>query len=1058
MHIIFYFFTFIVNEYEIVIRSVKAVFSIAVFKGGTMCTSLLTVNYFLMDVIERYYNIFVSRIFHNNIYSSKKEITMNRLYSILVASLILFLANSYTYSQLILSSPIGGERWQAGTTQSITWTNGTTTALRIEFTTDNGVTWMTNSIQTSATTGSYSWLVPNVPSKQCKVKITDVDDSFITDSSHNSFSIIYAPPVDTFQRIWSGGDSLTNGSSIIPTYDGGYVFLGNTSSYTDGSQDVYMAKLDNNGVKIWEKMYGGTGNEYGLKIIQRSDSGFVFIAGRNPADTATLMKTDKQGNVEWQRNYTGFVSQEVCDIQNANDGSILIAGYTYDGSDPNSFPYKIFVEKLDLNGNTSWRTVVYGTLRWFAPAIKETYDGGYIIGGCDMTMGACYHALIIKLNSSGNVVWNKENPGCYDYLVDIIQCKDSGYVGIGADGIQNVGGSPYIVKYNKSGTLLWEKTITTLYNGTFSSVKETGDGGLLVSGTTNAVGSGSGDIYLCKFDGNGTLVWQRTFGGSGDDGCGRMQLTSDGNCILAGSFNYAQRTSQYYVVKSNYPDTTIQRYTLQVSVVGEGSVTRTPDQAYYLAGASVLLTAKAEANNHFVGWSGDASDTANPFYMTMSSNKDITATFRSGVGIFLSVDSTSCDSNSTVTIPVRVDIVSGKSYSAAQINFTGYQSGLQYLGVDTAGTLIGAARWQLLTNETTELLLTASAGADDISGSGVLFKLRFKAVGNICNVVPLVIDTAFFDTGTDTVARTNGSVYIEPIPDYGDIDGNNSIQPYDASLILKYLVGSLSLDCQSRANADVSLHEGITAFDAKLILLYNVEEITALPIDTVVPAGGTIAMNDTLASQVSTVAVPLLFDGGSNILSFEGSLAYNPLQLEYVGMEWAQELTDTFKEVHVADGIITFAGISNSGTINSLAFATVNFLRRDAVAATFVKLSTLRWNENPVQYNVAQTMIVTPTGGVDKKPFLPAKFSLAQNYPNPFNPMTVISYQLPVTGYVTLKIFDMLGKEVATLVDGIQGAGFKTVTFDASVLPSGVYFYKLQAGGFTDVKKMLVTK
>jgi len=85
-------------------------------------------------------------------------------------------------------------------------------------------------------------------------------------------------------------------------------------------------------------------------------------------------------------------------------------------------------------------------------------------------------------------------------------------------------------------------------------------------------------------------------------------------------------------------------------------------------------------------------------------------------------------------------------------------------------------------------------------------------------------------------------------------------------------------------------------------------------------------------------------------------------------------------------------------------------------------------------------------------------FALDQNFPNPFNPSTVISYQLPKSGPVALRVYDVLGKEVRTLVEGEQSAGSHTVTFDASSLSSGVYFYRMQAGNFVETKRLVILR
>jgi hypothetical protein len=89
---------------------------------------------------------------------------------------------------------------------------------------------------------------------------------------------------------------------------------------------------------------------------------------------------------------------------------------------------------------------------------------------------------------------------------------------------------------------------------------------------------------------------------------------------------------------------------------------------------------------------------------------------------------------------------------------------------------------------------------------------------------------------------------------------------------------------------------------------------------------------------------------------------------------------------------------------------------------------------------------------------VPESFELYQNYPNPFNPSTVISFRLPVSSRVTLKLHNVLGQEVATLVDELKQTGEYKVVWNAAGVPSGVYFYRLQAGSFIQTKKLLLVK
>ncbi len=126
------------------------------------------------------------------------------------------------------------------------------------------------------------------------------------------------------------------------------------------------------------------------------------------------------------------------------------------------------------------------------------------------------------------------------------------------------------------------------------------------------------------------------------------------------------------------------------------------------------------------------------------------------------------------------------------------------------------------------------------------------------------------------------------------------------------------------------------------------------------------------------------------------------------------------------------------------------------------KISLSKLNDNSGNYVInnasnGKVSLVSNAHYVSRSE-LPKEYVLGQNYPNPFNPTTVINYQLPENGYVTLKIYDVLGKEVVTLVNEHKEAGYYEASFDATHLSSGVYFYKLTSGSYTSVNKMLLTR
>ncbi len=107
---------------------------------------------------------------------------------------------------------------------------------------------------------------------------------------------------------------------------------------------------------------------------------------------------------------------------------------------------------------------------------------------------------------------------------------------------------------------------------------------------------------------------------------------------------------------------------------------------------------------------------------------------------------------------------------------------------------------------------------------------------------------------------------------------------------------------------------------------------------------------------------------------------------------------------------------------------------------------------------IAVLTVLDGTTSVESKKESPTSFELSQNYPNPFNPTTTISFSIPSSTFTSLKIYDILGNELATLVNEVKPAGNYILDFDASALSSGVYFYRLSTGKFTEAKKMILLR
>ncbi len=122
---------------------------------------------------------------------------------------------------------------------------------------------------------------------------------------------------------------------------------------------------------------------------------------------------------------------------------------------------------------------------------------------------------------------------------------------------------------------------------------------------------------------------------------------------------------------------------------------------------------------------------------------------------------------------------------------------------------------------------------------------------------------------------------------------------------------------------------------------------------------------------------------------------------------------------------------------------------------------SVNFKDNVFVVQGGKMLVIAQSTAVEVKsetPDVPTNYTLEQNYPNPFNPTTTIKYKIPVAVHVTIRIFDVLGKEIETLVNEEKPAGSYSITWNAANLPSGIYFYTLKAGNFVESKKMTLLK
>lgn len=334
----------------------------------------------------------------------------------------------------------------------------------------------------------------------------------------------------------SGSDTIW---SIRKTSDGGMILGGSTDSSGAGTSDGLLVKLDSSGNILWQKTYGGTDNDYFTSIQQTSDGGYIatgYSMSFGIGGDFWVVKTDSLGNVLWQKSFGGANFEYSTAVIENSAGNYMILGSTMSFG---SGSYDVWVLELNPVGSVVWQNV-YGGTNYDLPntpdLIKQTLDGGYIIACDSKSFSSQSDLLVFKINSTGSVLWQNVYGGLGGGASGIVVLADGSYM-ISGD-VNSFGAGNYdgwILHLDASGNILWQKTYGGAGNDNNINMIQTSDGNFFVSGNISSSGFGGYDIWAMKIDISGNILWQKTYGGTSDEHTYSMpQEMPDGGLVIGG--------------------------------------------------------------------------------------------------------------------------------------------------------------------------------------------------------------------------------------------------------------------------------------------------------------------------------------------------------------------------------------------------------------------------------------------------------------------------------------------------------------------------------------------
>ena len=825
----------------------------------------------------------------------------------------------------------------------------------------------------------------------------------------------------------SGYTFKTRGQYLILKYnpDGQEVWEADSNNFitdflVDDVGNIYVTgystiKYNSNGDLVWRVDYNNSTAGYGITI---DDTGNVYVTGSLNNDDFLTIKYNANGEEQWARSYNDL--QDRADyVALDNEGNIYSAGANVGG---NTGDFGFWILKYDQQGNLLWYkkySAIWADISGFALSPSGNV---FITGSYYPASSQTRDYITLKYNSNGIFQWAKSynGPASMDDIPNDLKIDLNENVYITGYRSWANQMDAITIKYNSSGDSLWAHSYSNFNvyaNGRKIVLGSSNDlyVGLLVSSPVNTTVHPN----ILKLNANGTQRWISDFKGF----CQPTAIKKDneGSIYITGFGGLNQYMRDYITMKCDSSgnikwirtydgpaDSSDEAYDIEVDEDGN---------VYVTGGSKGLGT-----NYDFTTIKYDSS--GNELWVVRYN----APAFGSDIASFISVDANGnvYISGSSINSNSSFDIATVKYNNLGQLQWVKRYNGsadgndlAQGLEVDISGNIF-------------------VTGTSDSTGSLYDYvTLKYNSSGDIEWIKRYNGPANDGDLASEMSIDSSGNVYVT-----GWSFGNDTQTDYAT---VKY---NSSGDEQWAARWDDPASSYDYAYDIAVDGNQNVY-VTGVSQGMGTDNDFTTVKYNSLGEQ--QWAIP--YNGESN----GSDIPYN-IALDYLGDVYVAGYSNNNTEYAVikynGEGILQW----NESYIFEDYQSTPTDLLVDnsgnVIVAGFSSKAGEEWIWSIVKYKQPDFIQLDTKEEVNS----PSEFVLYQNYPNPFNPSTSIQYAVGSMQFVTLKVYDILGREVVSLVNEEKHAGTYKIKFDASGLASGIYLYRLQAGSFSEAKKMIVIK